>query len=58
MVDGKALDLDFHIGRFVGGVTFYPYQISLGFTLRYWPKTFSPAFRIHFLCFKIWGTII
>jgi len=55
MVDGKAIDLDFKLGKLQGGVTFYPYQISFGFSLRYWPCLFAPAFRIHFACFKIWG---
>ena len=56
MVDGaRVLDKDISIGRFLGGVTFYPYQIAFGFSLRYWPCIFAPAFRIHFLCFKVWG---
>ena len=39
----------------MGGITFYPYQITFGISLRYWPCLYAPAFRIHFLCFKIWG---
>jgi len=58
MVDGKAMDLDFRIFKLIGGITFYPYQISLGITLRYWPRLFKPSIRIHFLCFKFWAMLI
>lgn len=39
------------------GFTFYPYQISLGVSLRYWPCIFAPAFRIYIGPFKIWGYV-
>jgi len=51
----KALEWEYH-GRLGGiGLTFYPYQIALGISLRYWSCIFAPAFRIHILCFKLWG---
>ncbi len=53
----RAKDFDFYM-RYGGiGFTFYPYQIAFGFSLRYWPCVFAPAFRIHFLCFKLSGYI-
>lgn len=32
-----AKDYDFKFKRLIGGITFYPYQITFGFSLRYWP---------------------
>lgn len=58
VVDGKAIDLDVSAGPFIGGVTFYPYQVAFGVSLRYWPCLFAPAFRIHVLCFKVWGAVV
>ena len=46
--------LEFDIKRFGGGLTFYPYQITFGISLRYWPCIFAPSIRIHFLCWKLW----
>lgn len=53
----KARDWDFKLGRLSGGVTFYPYQITLGISLRYWPCIFAPTVRVHFLMFKFWLAI-
>lgn len=50
----RARDIDFKLGPFGGGVTWYPYQISLGFSLRYWPCLFAPTIRIHIGPFKAW----
>ena len=50
----RARDLDFSIGRLGGGLTFYPYQFSLGFSLRYWPCIFAPSIRIHIGPLKFW----
>jgi len=50
----KAKDFDFTFKRVTIGFTFYPYQLTFGFSLRYWPCIFMPSIRIHFLCFKIW----
>jgi hypothetical protein len=53
----RARDLSFHRGPFGGGVTFYPYQLALGFSLRYWPCIFAPAFRLHVGPVKLWGYV-
>lgn len=53
----RARDWDFDFWRFMGGITFYPYQIALGLTLRYWPCIFAPAVRAHVGPFKFWLTI-
>lgn len=53
----QALEFEKH-GTLGGiGLTIYPYQISLGFTLRYWPCIFAPAFRLHVGPFKVWGYV-
>jgi len=49
-----ARDKYFQLGRMHGGFCFYPYQITLGISLRYWPCIFMPSLRVHFLCFKFW----
>ncbi len=49
-----ALDKYYRIGRLGAGITYYPYQITFGISLRYFPSIFSPTIRIHFLCFKVW----
>ena len=54
----RARDWDWRCGRFVGGFTFYPYQIALGMTIRYWPCIFAPSIRIHIGPFKIWVAIL
>jgi len=41
----------------MGGATFYPYQLALGLSLRYWPCLFAPSVRIHLGPFKVWGAI-
>lgn len=50
-----AHDLDFQWGRLGGGLTFYPYQIALGFSIRYWKCIFAPSIRIHIGPFKFWA---
>lgn len=50
----KVIEKDFGKGRFIGGATIYPYQITFGISLRYWPDLYMPNIRIHFLCFKVW----
>lgn len=54
----KAREWDFQRGRFIGGATFYPYQFSLGFSLRYWPCIFAPSLRIHVGPFKVWLAVL
>ena len=53
-VMGRVKDFDFNIGSFGGGITFYPYQLSLGFSLRYWPCLYAPTIRIHIGPIKLW----
>ncbi len=48
----RARDIDFHKGRFIGGITWYPYQIALGVSLRFFLSMFS--IRIHIGAIKIW----
>ena len=50
----RAIDWDFYWWVFGGGITLYPYQLSLGITLRYWPCIFAPVIRIHIGPFKLW----
>lgn len=50
----RARDRNWFVGPFMGGVTWYPYQIALGATLRYWPCLFAPSVRIHLGPFKVW----
>lgn len=45
---------DFFIGRIGGGFTFYPYRISLGLSLLYWPCLCAPAIQLHVGPIKIW----
>jgi hypothetical protein len=49
-----ARDRDFDIGRLHGGLTWYPYQVALGLTLRYWPSVFEPSLRLHIGPLKVW----
>ena len=53
----RAREWDFHVGPVSGGLTFYPYQLALGISLRYWPCIFAPAFRVHVGPFKAWGCV-
>jgi hypothetical protein len=41
----------------MGGAAFYPYQIALGMSLRYWPCLFAPSIRVHIGPFKLWGAV-
>lgn len=53
----RAREYDYYT-RWGGiGFTFYPYQFSLGFSLRYWSCIYAPSFRIHLGPFKVWGYI-
>lgn len=57
MVVSKAVDYDFLLGPFFGGLTIYPYQLAFGFSFRYWPCIFAPSIRVHVGPFKVWGSI-
>lgn len=50
----RARSADFFKGPFMGGFTFYPYQVALGMSLRYWPCLYAPSIRIHVGPFKVW----
>ena len=50
----KVKEFDFDLGTIKGGFTFYPYQLTFGISLRYWPDLYMPNIRIHFICFKFW----
>jgi hypothetical protein len=54
ITEARARDWDFGFKHLIGGLTFYPYQISVGITLRFWPGIFAPSIRIHIGPFKIW----
>lgn len=54
----QARDFSFCFGRLMGEIVFYPYQISLGMTLRYWPGEFIPSVRLHIGPFKLWIGIL
>lgn len=53
----RAREINFLWGPFGGGVVLYPYQLSLGFSLRYWPCIFAPAFRLYIGPIKLWGYV-
>lgn len=53
----KAIQYYFHRDKFGLGFDIYPYQLTLGLSLRYWPRVFAPAFRLYFGPFKVWGWI-
>lgn len=53
----RAREMYFRVGPIGGGLTFYPYQISLGISLRYWPCLYAPSIRIHCGPVKIWGYV-
>ena len=50
----KVRELDFDWKYLIGGFSFFPYQVAFGFSIRYWPLTFSPAIRVYFGPFKFW----
>jgi hypothetical protein len=50
----RCRDADFRIGRLIGGASFYPYQLALGLSVRYWPRIFAPSLRVHIGPFKVW----
>ncbi len=54
----RARDWDWEWWRFMGGFTFYGYQIAVGMTLRYWPGIFAPSLRIHIGPFKAWICVL
>lgn len=52
MSRARAAILDW--GPLTIGATFYPYQVSFGLSLQYWPCIFMPSVRIHVGPFKVW----
>ena len=47
--------LNFHKGPFVGGFTFFPYQLALGISIRFWFSLFGfTAIRLYLGPFKFW----
>ncbi|KKL59689.1 hypothetical protein LCGC14_2212800 [marine sediment metagenome] len=50
----RARDWDFDFGRFIGGLTFYPYQFAVGISIRYWSCILAPSIRVHIGPFKVW----
>jgi hypothetical protein len=44
----------FRIGWVAGGLAFYPWQIAVGLSLRYWPYIFTLTGRAHLGPFKGW----
>jgi hypothetical protein len=50
----RCRDADFRFGRLIGGVSFYPYQVALGLSVRYWPCIFAPSLRVHIGPLKVW----
>ena len=49
----RARDLDWTLGPLIGGFTYYPYQVAVGMTLRYWEES-GPMVRVHLGPFKAW----
>jgi len=58
MSQAKAKEIDFQIGPFIGGITLYPYQITIGVSVKYWPCIFAPSLRIDMGPIRIWLSII
>jgi hypothetical protein len=50
----RARDWDWHTRWAGGGLTWYPYQIAFGCSLRYWPCLMAPSIRVHIGPFKVW----
>jgi len=50
----KAKEYTIDFWRFYGGITLYPYQFSLGLSIRYWPCISTPAFRLYIGPLKFW----
>ena len=50
----RARDWDFYGRYFGGGITFYPYQFAIGWSVRYWTCIFAPSIRLHIGPFKFW----
>ena len=50
----RARQTDWFGRRWAGGVAWYPYQLALGVTVRYWPCLFMPSVRVHAGPFKVW----
>ena len=49
----RVRELDFSFGPLMGGFTFFPYQLALGISIRYW-SCFAPAIRVYVGPFKFW----
>jgi hypothetical protein len=50
----KAIQRDFSWGPAGGGISFYPYQMALEVSIRYWPCVFAPSVRLHIGPLKLW----
>ena len=50
----RARECDFHWGPFGGGLTFFPYQLAFGVSLRYWASIYAPALRVYAGPLKLW----
>ena len=53
----KAREWFIKFGPIGIGFTLYPYQLSLGASVRYWPCIFAPAFSVYLGPVKLWGYI-
>lgn len=53
----RARQGDTHVGPAMIGWAFYPYQVSFGVSVRYWPCLFMPSIRVHVGPFKVWAGI-
>ena len=49
----RARELNFSVGPFMGGLTFFPYQLAVGISVRCW-SCFAPAIRVYIGPFKFW----
>jgi len=50
----KVKERNFNSKKYLGGITFLPYQFALGFGFRMWCT--GPAFRFYAGPFKFWLT--
>ena len=44
----------FEAGPVFGGLAFFPYQLAMGLSVRWWPCIFTPSIRLYIGPFKLW----
>ncbi len=50
----RARELDLGRGPFLGGVVFFPYRLSLGVSVAFWPCIKAPVIVLYLGPVKLW----